>query len=66
MLGALMPLITIVGGFFILGIILIIGGMLFGSKDAVTEGSKQVGIGCLWIFGLIGIAFLIISMLSGA
>lgn len=66
MLGALMPIITFVGGFFILGIILIFGGMLFGSKDAVTEGSKQVGMGCLWIFGFIGIAVFLISMLSGA
>lgn len=50
---AIMPLVTFIGGFFIVGFVLIIGGLIFGSKSTVMEGSKAVGQGCLWVIGVI-------------
>lgn len=55
-----MPLVTFIGGFFIVGFALIILGLIFGSKNTVVEGSWIVGKGCLWIIGIIvGIVILI-------
>lgn len=61
---AFMPLITHIGGFFIIGFILIVGGLMFGSKDTVSEGIAGVGKGCLWVIGVILFVVVMISMLA--
>jgi hypothetical protein len=62
-LDAIMPLVTFIGGFFIVGFVLIIGGLMFGSKSTVAEGSKAVGQGCLLIIGVILFMVVIFSLI---
>jgi hypothetical protein len=61
-----MPLVSFIGPFFLVGFALIVGGLLFGSRSTVVEGSKAVGQGCLWIIGIIVGVVILISILESS